>query len=400
MTTYRKPKRITGLAKPDPADLFAQARAEVAEDIVTNIWIDTDRQRAILNDVRRYMRNAAKKRRGTPLGGRRLSQFSQAGKSAVAERLIAELEEEAVAAGRESNKHRVVHITISSRMTLKMLFMAILNRLADDFLDEPGNRALAIGRKSAEDIRGKSTDNVMVLEQRIEEWVRRLGVELIVIDEVQLLVTKHTSNVADVRYGRAYLTADAFDVTKKFQSFIDRGVAPMLFIGDETSADFFRLNGQFAARLGTALELQPLDVSRTADRKQFMKFCADYDREVIRLGAVPIPTCLDQPAVLTALIRASGGHIGRAARIIQEALPAAVERGAATMEAYDLSNAVRDYAMDLGWVDQDPFSAMPAVPAPTTPPAPTSTAADQPDATPSDQDGNVPGAEPEPADAA
>lgn len=408
MTTYRKPKRMTGLAKPDPTDLFAQARAEVAEDIVTSVWVDTDRQRAILNDVRRYMRNAGKKRQGTPLGGRRLSQFSQAGKSAVAERLIAELEAEAIAAGKEPNRHRVVHITISSRMTLKMLFMAILNRLADDFLDEPSTRALAIGNKGAEGIRGKSADNVMVLEQRIEEWVRRLGVELIVIDEVQLLVTKRDTNVADIRFGSAYLTADAFDVTKKFQSFIDRGVAPMLFIGDETSEDFFRLNGQFAARLGTALELLPLDVSRTKDRKQFMKFCADYDREVVRLGAVPIPTCLDQPAVLTALIRASGGHIGRAARIIQQALPAAIERGAATMEVYDLSNAVRDYAMDLGWVDHDPFSVVPASPAPAAsaiPPAPVATGAeqldaDQPDALPTTPESSQTATELEITDAA
>ena len=32
------------------------------------------------------------------------------------------------------------------------------------------------------------------------------------------------------------------------------------------------------------------------------------------------------------------------------------------MEAYDLSNAVRDYAIDLGWIDYDPFSVVaPAV---------------------------------------
>ncbi|BCA58123.1 AAA family ATPase [Sphingomonas sp. HMP6] len=398
MTTYKKPKRTTGLAKPDPSDLFAQARAEFAEDIVNNMWVDTARQRAILNKVRRYMRNAAKKRRGTPLGGRRLSQFSQAGKSAIAERLIAELEEEAIAAGREPNKHRVVHITISSRMTLKMLFMAILNRLADDFLDEPGSRALAIGKKGADDIRGKSNDNVMVLEQRIEEWVRRLGVELIVIDEVQILVTKRDRNLADLDYGRAYLTEDAFEVTKKLQSFIDRGVVPMLFIGDETSEDFFKLNGQFAARLGDPLKLLPLDVSKSADRQQFMKFCADYDEEVVKRGAVPIPTCLDQPAVLTGLIKASGGHIGRAARIIQQALPAAVERGAATMEAYDLSNAVRDYAMDLGWVDHDPFSVVPASPAAPAPAVPPGTG--EPDSLADGPKGSLPVAEPEPVGAA
>lgn len=359
MTTYKKPKRVTGRAKPDPYDLVAQARAEHAQAIVENIWSDTPRQRMILNEIRKYMRTSKLKRRGMPLGGRRLSQYSQAGKSAIAERLIHELEEEAIEAGGEPNPYRVIHITISARMTLKMLFLTILNRLADDFLDE-NTKALNITRKEAEKIRGKSADNVTILEQRIEEWVARLGVELIVIDEVQLLATKDERNVLDPNYGSTVLTADAFDVTKKLQSFIDRGVAPIVFIGDETSEDFFKINSQFAARLGKPLELPPLNVGKVSDCKQFFDFCVEYDSQLSAQGASPVPTCLTDPAVLTGLIAASGGHIGRAARIIQVALPAAIERGAATMEAYDLSNAVRDYAMDLGWVDYDPFSVVPA----------------------------------------
>lgn len=355
MTTYRKPTRVTGRAKPDPYDDVAQARAENAQEIVENIWADTARQRQPINEIRKYMRISQKKRRGTPLGGRRLSQFSQAGKSAIAERLIYELEQEAIQAGAEPNPYRVVHITISARMTLKMLFLAILNRLGDAFAEHDG-KALKVTQKEAGRIRGRSADNVMVLEQRIEEWVQRLGVELIVIDEVQLLATRDERSMSDPDFGRTVLTADAFEVTKKLQSFIDRGVVPIVFIGDETSESFFKINGQFAARLGTALELPPLNVKKASDRKQFMDFCKEYDRQLVALGASPVPTCLTEPAVLTGLIAASGGHIGRVARLIQVAMPAALERGAVTMEAYDLSNAVRDYAMDLGWVDHDPFS--------------------------------------------
>lgn len=355
MTTYQKPKRITGRAKPDPYDQAAQQRAEYAQDIVENIWVDTAHQRLILNEIRKYMRLCKKKRRGTPLGGRRLSQYSQAGKSAIAERLICELEEEAVAAGGQTNPFRVVHITISPRMTLKMLFLDILNRLADDFLEWSGN-ALKVKRQEADRIRGKSADNVVVLEQRIEEWVVRLGVELIVIDEVQLLASRGERSASDPDSGSTVLTEDAFAVTKKLQSFIDRGVVPIVFIGDETSKRFFEINSHFAARLGKPLKLPPLRLQMVADRKQFLGFCQEFDRQITLQGASPVPTCLTDPAILTGLIAASGGHIGRAARLIQVALPAALERGAVTLEAYDLSNAVRDYAMDLGWVDMDPFS--------------------------------------------
>jgi hypothetical protein len=328
--------------------------------VTEDMWVDTDRQRAILNNIRKYMRVCAKRRRrkGTPISGRRLSQFSQAGKSAIAERLIIELEQEAIAAGEEPNPFRVIHITIDQRMSLKMLYQEILNRLADDFIDEPSGRGLRITPRPRDGIKGKATDTIKTLEQRVEEWVVKLGVELIVVDEVQRLVTDPNRGTIDRDDPSSYFTADAMDVTKKLQAFLDRGVVPIFFIGDETSKVFFDLNSHFAARLHDPLELLPLNMTKVSDQKRFFDFCVEYDRQIVKQKVTSVPTCLTQPAVLTALITASGGHIGRAARIIQVALPAALERGAVTMEAYDLSNAVRDFAIGLRWVDHDPFSVV------------------------------------------
>ena len=360
MATFRKPRRITGRVRPDPNDGAAQAKAEHAQTIVESIWVDTDGQRAILNNVRSYMRVCkARPRRGMPINGRRLSQFSQAGKSAIAERLIVEVEEQALAAGEPANPYRVIHITIDPGMTLKMLLQEILNRLADDFVDEPDNKGLRVTREQAEKIRGKSGDNIKILEQRVEEWVRKLGVELIVVDEVQRLVTKADRTGVEDPTPQGTLTADAEQVSKKLQGFLDRGVVPLFFIGDETSPRFFKLNPHFAARLLKPLELRPLQIAKTPERKQFHDFCVKYDRQLVKLNVVAVQTCLTRPEVLAALITASGGHIGRAARIIQVAVPAAVGRGAVTLEPYDLSNAVRDFAMGVGWVDHDPFSIVP-----------------------------------------
>lgn len=359
MAEMKRPPRLTGRSKPDLSDHVAQARAERAEEVVGEIWIDTDRQRAILNAIRKYMRICQKlrKRRGTAIPGRRLSQFSQAGKSAIVKQLIAELEREALAAGEKPNPYRVLHITIDPRMSLKMLYQEILNRLADDFVDEPDARGLRVTAKMSAEIRGKKSDNIKILEQRVEEWTTRLGVELVVVDEVQRLVTKPervlTQEALD---DGSFFTADALDVTRKLQGFLDRGVVPIVFIGDETSVVFFKLNAQFAARLGEPLELKPLDMDKAADRKRFHDFCVGYDRELLRRNVVAVPTCLSQPDILQALITASGGHIGRAARIIEVALPKALERGAVTLEPYDLSNAVRNFAIGLKWVDYDPFS--------------------------------------------
>ena len=357
----RKPRHITGRAKPQPDDFNAQCRAERAETLVETMWIETQRQRDILNAFRRYMRMCKQKRqkKGTPISGRRLSQLTQAGKSAIAERLIAELEAEAIATGQIPNPLQVLHITIDKGMTLKMLYQEILNRLADDFVDVPGHIAIRYAGTSSRQIRGSSRDNIKVFEQRVEEWVYKLNVELIVVDEIQRLVTKANSGSSNRLNDYGSLTADAMAVTEKLQAFLDRGVVPMVFIGDETSDIFFNLNKQFAARLLKPLKLLPLDMGKASDQKQFAQFCLEYDRQIVAQGATSMPTCLSEPAILTAMIRASGGHIGRAARIIQVALPAALERGAVTMEPYDLSNAVRDFAIPQGWVDYDPFSIQP-----------------------------------------
>lgn len=361
MPIIRKPKRKTGRAAPDPYDDVAQARSERATTIAEEMWVETPRQKAILNSIRKYMRvsKAMRRRKGTPISGRRLSQSSQAGKSAIAERLIKELAQEAVARGEEPNPYQVVHITIDQRMTLKMLYQEILNRLGDDFVDEPASRGLRLTPKEAAELKGKPSDTIKILEQRVEKWVGKLGVELVVVDEIQRLVTDPNREVIDLDDPAAFLTADAMDVTKKLQAFLDRGVVPLFFIGDETSKVFFELNHHFAARLLKPLQLLPLDMGKAQEQKQFLDFCAEYDRQIVAQNATAVPTCLAEPAILTALITASGGHIGRAARIIQVALPAALERGAVTMEAYDLSNAVRDFAIGLRWVDHDPFSVQP-----------------------------------------
>lgn len=356
----RKPRHITGRAKPQPDDLYAQSRAEYAESLVETMWIETQRQRAILNAFRRYMRMCRQKRRkkGTPISGRRLSQLTQAGKSAIAERLIAELEAEAIATGLIPNPLQVLHVTIDMGMTLKMLYQEILNRLADDFVNVPGHIGIRHAGTNSNEIRGSSRDNIKVFEQRVEEWVYKLNVELIVVDEIQRLATRANIGSSN-RLNDCTLTTDAMAVTEKLQAFLDRGVVPMVFIGDETSDIFFNLNKQFAARLLKPLKLLPLDMSKASDQKQFAQFCLEYDRQIVEQGATSMPTCLSEPAILTAMIRASGGHIGRAARIIQVALPAALERGAITMEPYDLSNAARDFAIPQGWVDYDPFSIQP-----------------------------------------
>jgi hypothetical protein len=65
---------------------------------------------------------------------------------------------------------------------------------------------------------------------------------------------------------------------------------------------------------------------------------------------------LGEPAILTSLHAASGGHVGRVARILQEAVKHAAWRDAVTIDTFDLSHIVRTFAMP-NWIDHDPFTA-------------------------------------------
>lgn len=341
MGVSRRPKRETGAIRPVPGDEISKGRSERAQEVVETIWVDHPPQRRIIDDIRSYMRVCSRRRNGTKrtLNGRRLSQHWQAGKSATFERLKYEIAQEEIAAGLEPNPYRVIHITLDERMTLKMLYQEILNRLADEFPDEPGRA----GRRPGPRADGKtslSRDNIKVLEQRVEEWVVRLGVELIVVDEVQRLEGS---------------SKDAEELTKKLMSFLDRGVVPIVFIGDETSKTFFSINPKFAARLLKPLKLEPLGTKKVSDRKMFFDFCTDFDDQLIALDVTSTSSCLRDPDVLDALIKISQGHVGRVARLIQVALPEALARGAITLERFDLSRATEDYAIDLGWIDVDPF---------------------------------------------
>lgn len=335
----KQPRPVTGRRHPRLDDDDASQRADAAAIRFKSIWVDFPPQRRVNRQIRRYLVSEAG-RRGRPITGRRLSQFSQAGKSATVERLVKELMDEEIAAGREPNPYRVIHVTIAKRETVKQLYQKILRKLGDELVEFPTPAQLRLSDADRRKLSTIDRDSVTTLEQRIAEWVVKLGVELIVVDEVQRL-----RRAAD----------DASEVTQRLQDFLDRGIVGLVLVGDETSRQFFESNAHFAARLLKPLQLRPLRSGAAADRRLFMEFCKEFDRQLVASLATPVSSGLTDPAVLEALLAVSSGHVGRVARLLEVALPAAIERGAACIEPYDLSNAVREFAIPTGWIGHDPF---------------------------------------------
>ena len=318
----RRPAPTTGRRSPVRTDVDARRRASRTTRLLEDLWIPHPPQEAIIDALLDY-RDDTFGRRGTPLTGRRLSEHSQAGKSATMGRLKHELSRVLEIEGRPPNEHQVIIVELDRRSTVKQLYQEILKALGDEFWAAPVSAKL--------------------LEDRITDFVRRLGVELLVVDEVQ-----HLRRRAD----------DANEVTDKLKVFLDRGVVPLVLVGDEDSVAFFRENEKLAARLGRKLELLPLDpAAKARDAKLFKAFCAAIDDVLVTDGVFACSSGLAEPATLDRLLRVSRGHVGRIARLVQVAAPAAVRRGAERVEAYDLSGAVRGYAMENGWIDHDPFSS-------------------------------------------
>lgn len=339
----KQPRHVTGNAAPDYADPALDDRVDAANAAFATIWVYHGPQVAVISQLRRYIRQTQGKR-GIPLTGRRLSQETQAGKSALVWRLKAELAAERAAAGLPPNPYQVIIVTIERHMTLKSFLQEILKQLGEDEIDPDPEATERKRRKDGE--KKEDRRSYHTLETRIACWSIRLGVDLVVADEAQRLD----------RVG-----SDASNVTERIQTFLDRGVVPLLLIGNGKSEAFFKKNGDLCARLSTPLTLKQLKPDNKTeagkeDARLFKAFCRNLDDALVTTGAVLLSPNLVAHATLDALLAVSSGHVGRVARLIEEALPMAVARGAATIEAIDLSNAVRGYAIGNGWIDHDPFS--------------------------------------------
>jgi hypothetical protein len=320
-----QPAPNTGSRLPVPRTSDIKRRSSAARQLLEDGWIEHAPQRAIIDELIDY-RDDTVERLGRPLSGRRLSQFSQAGKSKTMAQLKAELSAEREAQGLPPNPYQVVIVELDRRLTLKGFYQEVLRKMGDEFWDA--------------DVSAK------VLENRIADFVRELGVELLIADEVQHL--KRKAN-------------DANEVTDRLKVFLDRGIVPLVLVGDEDSFDFFRTNGKLAARLGRPLELAPLTPKTSArDAKLFKAFCAALDAALVANDIFHTPSQFTRDDILDALLEVSSGHVGRVARLVSIAAPDAVRRGADRVEPYDLSVATRHFAVGASWITTDPFSSQPA----------------------------------------
>lgn len=318
-----QPKPLLGDPQPDFANPDRGKRVAAVLPFFKTNYVEHEPQAALVEQLLTYLQ-ATQPLIGGPIDGRRLSEHSNAGKSRMIEHLIKTAAERRAQAGLPPNPYQIILIELDKTASIGGCFRMILREMGDEFWNDP---------------RSKLDE----LEERIVHLSRELGVEGLVGDEVQHLDRK---------------TTDAKQVTDRFKSFLNRGVLPLILVGDEDSEAFFEKNPKFASRLGKPLSLKPLDVRNSPrERALFLSFCDRLDRSMVDAGIVTKLAGLAQPGIRTQLSVASSGHVGRVCRLVCEATQHALWRGAPTVEQHDLSVATREYAMKLNWIIHDPFSA-------------------------------------------
>jgi hypothetical protein len=317
-TLSAQPKPNSGRRHIDYADPDSLARALAAERALDAIWVDHPPQQAIVARICNLL-ESTRGIRGRPLPGLRLSEDNQAGKSGTLERCTAVLAEQRQRLGLAPNPYELVVVGLDKKISLKSVYQDILLQLHDPNWADGTEK---------------------ILRQRVSEFCIRLDVGAIAIDEVQ-----HLRRDA----------GEVTDVTDAIKRLLDLGIVPLILVGDLDSRPFFERNKALAARLGVPLELTPLDYRRSREAVYFKAFCQKYDEALVHVGATKMVAGLGEPAMLKGLHAASGGHIGRVARILQEAVKHAAWRDAVTIDAFDLSHVVRSFAMP-SWISHDPFS--------------------------------------------
>lgn len=281
--------------------------------LTIDLYVPTDSQEALIRQMRTFHRACAGLR-GVPLPGRGLSAVSQAGKS----RTITEFARRTNAV-EPANPNRVLHIELTERITVKMLYQRMLVSIGDPE---------ALGKYSLE-----------ILRQRCAELLPAVGCELIAVDEVQLL-------------GKA--TSDNYDVADALKSLLDEGIVSVLFAGNEKAKDIFEVNNQLRGRLGVPLDLKPADPKSTTEIASLRRFLDELDERLTASKLIGRSE-LRSADTLRRLGKAGGGHVGRIARIVGAGLEHACARGAERIEHYDLSYAVAHLAQPAGWCGKNPF---------------------------------------------
>ncbi|MBU1334193.1 MAG: AAA family ATPase [Alphaproteobacteria bacterium] len=232
---------------------------------------------------------------------------------------------------------KVVHVTLSAQATPKSLATDILIALEDPEPDK-GTKA--------------------TLWRRVYRLITSLGVELLVIDEVQHLANKRikiTETGAPIVFdhSRDQNVADTLKVM------MIRGSVPLVFIGILQARDLVMASTQFKGRVLDEIHFETPRWAIEKERLDFMSFCGRLALKLKDTGLFDETPPLVNDDIPSRLYVASRGRLGLLCRIVEKATILALTRGKKVLSRKDLEEAVDIIIVGRGELPENPFHAAP-----------------------------------------
>lgn len=279
----------------------SQRAARVGEAIaeLRRIRLADPRQHELIEAMEQLRVSGVGRAPGEPTWGLRVIQPSGAGKSESAKQMKAFVEGQP---GREPGSKPVLHVTLDTTGTPRSMIVSCLQALDDPFA-QTGTEALLL--------------------QRLRKALAELGVELLIIDEL--------NHCSDKVLGR--------DVSNTLKNMLTQGWVPIVFLATEKANRLFRDNRELRNRCQTHVSLAPL-LPKGADLELWQSFLAGMDKQIAERRILPSRSLLDAEGLSKALCVACGGLIGEFRLILEDAVAAVLRRRGRRIEVHDLHRAV------------------------------------------------------------
>lgn len=177
-----------------------------------------------------------------------------------------------------------------------------------------------------------SKGNLVEMTDRAVAQLRNQEVRILVIDEVHHLINQETRKVA-------------WDAAEWIKGLLNRNVCPVALSGLPHAKQIIDGNDQLRRRCKGLIEMHPYDWGVEDDRKQFILFLNELDRNSGLAGRSP----LARTDIAARIHAFSDGTIGRAKALVRKALHISMVRQLAAIDEdvlADAANALRIMSAD------------------------------------------------------
>lgn len=221
----------------------------------------------------------------------------------------------------------VVHVTLTPGATVSSLMTDLLKALGDPRPDY---------------------GSVRERRYRVYTLLEKLGVELLIIDEVQHLGSVTTAGTATRR-------ENATDVQNNLKNFLIDGY-PIMFVGRPEARDRIFGDEQTDLRTEDEISFGPLSMDKEDEWTIFCDFCACLADQMMSDGVLDHVVNLLEGDTPICLFMVSNGRLGLLTKVVRWAIRAAMEEGAKTLTRRHFIAATDRFAARKVLIERNPFT--------------------------------------------